>query len=98
MAEPWDITAAFARQLMQDAARTDESNQALALAPINQAMAMERLKQQRDMQLATLPQELAIRRADTKVGLGDELEKEKQLVAARGAQEIATSRGKTEAD
>lgn len=58
---PWDITQAFAEQLMKQGATTEQGVREAQMMPIQQGMAMERLKRQRELMLATLGQELAIR-------------------------------------
>jgi hypothetical protein len=60
MAEPWDITSAFAKQLMQQAADRDQVNTGLAMTPVNQALAMERLKEAANIDLAKFTAEQPI--------------------------------------
>lgn len=59
--EPWELTQAFAEQLMRQAATTEQETRRLQLAPIEQQMALDRLKQVEGLKLSMLPQELGIR-------------------------------------
>lgn len=60
---PWDITQAFAEQLMKQGAATEQGVREAQMMPIQQGMAMERLKNQRELLLSTLGRELSIRDA-----------------------------------
>lgn len=58
--EPWELTQAFAEQLMRQAAQTEQQATRVQMAPIEQAMALDRLKQQGELELAQLPRRLSI--------------------------------------
>jgi hypothetical protein len=58
--QPWDITQAFAEQLMQQAQQTNQTATQTELMPIQQAMAMDRLKKQGELELQLLPRRLSI--------------------------------------
>jgi hypothetical protein len=58
--QPWDITQAFAEQLMQQAQQTNQTATQTELMPIQQAMAMDRLKKQGELELKFLPERLSI--------------------------------------
>lgn len=49
--DPWDITTAFAQQLMKQGAATQARAEQVEFAPIEQGMLMERLKRQKELEL-----------------------------------------------
>lgn len=95
MADPWDITSAFARQLMAQASDQDRDATRMALMPINQAMAMERLKEQTALELATLPKKLSIEDAVRQL---QEQRAEGRRIAEEGRQEETTKRAESRAE
>jgi hypothetical protein len=73
--EPWELTQAFAEQLMRNARNQEEQTTKLQLAPVEHAMALDRLKAAAAIELANL---------GPKLRLQDEI---KQQQEARGEQQ-----------